>query len=75
MHQSSQARFKLHMHLLFLGATIWFLIRLILFLFSFRYGDDAQKILVEPPAPAVAATVDQKSESSISSEELLTRLK
>jgi hypothetical protein len=46
-----------------------------LYFFLCRYGDDAQKILVEPPAPAVAASVDQKSEGSISSEELLTRLK
>jgi hypothetical protein len=44
-------------------------------LISFRYGDDAQKILLEPPPLAVVSDADKKSESSISSEELMTRLK
>jgi hypothetical protein len=45
------------------------------FSFYCRYGDDAKKILVEPLVPAVASTTDQKLEGTISSEELLTRLK
>jgi hypothetical protein len=46
------------------------------FFISFRYGDDAQKILLEPPPPAVVIDAEQKSEiGSSSSEEIMTRLK